>query len=91
LIAESLEKIGTLDENEKITIRAYGLSSFHKVGATYTGKSQLLYFQNRKLLYKVVVNHHIMSLKAVANRVALLTGRGTIFIADFDTFPAKFV
>ena len=31
-----------------------------------------------------------MSLKAVANRVALLTGRGTLFIADFDTSPAKY-
>lgn len=31
-----------------------------------------------------------MALKAIGNRVAILTGRGTIYIADFDTSPNKY-
>jgi hypothetical protein len=63
-------------------MKAYGLEKYHKVGQKYTGRSILHYIKNKKLNYQVTINEHIMDLKSVSNKVGMLTGKGTILIAD---------
>ena len=57
------------------------------MGQIYTGKTCLHYFtyKKRELKSKTNIDEHIVSMKAIGNRLALLTGRGTVIIFDFDT------
>jgi hypothetical protein len=66
-------------------MRAYGLDKFHKMGSIYKGKSYLHYVCDKKVQYRVNIPEHIVALKAISNRLAILTGRGTVQIIDLDS------
>jgi hypothetical protein len=59
------------------------------VGQIYTGRSLLHYIKNKKIHYQIAINEHVVALKAVSNRVGILTGRGTILVADLEVRPPK--
>jgi hypothetical protein len=65
-------------------VKAYGLGPFHKTGAIYTGKTLLLQVQGRKVQWRTTILEHIVALKSTGNRVGMLTGRGTLLLADFQ-------
>ena len=85
LIAQSVQKWTDFTESEKTTVRAYGLDKYHKLGQIYAGKSSLSFISNKKLIYRININEHIMLLKSIGNRVAALTGKGTVLVLNFPT------
>ena len=56
------------------------------MGQLYTGKVYLHYFtKSRQQQQRILFNEHIMKIKSFSNRIAMLTGKGTIIIFDIDT------
>lgn len=56
LIAESIEKTSNFITSESITMKAYKLGKYHKVGQIYTGKCLLHYFKGKKIHYQISIN-----------------------------------
>jgi hypothetical protein len=48
-------------------------------------KTILSYISDKRIIYRIIVQDHIIQLRALGNKVAALTGRGTILIFDLDT------
>jgi hypothetical protein len=65
-------------------VKAYGLEKYHKLGQIYNGKSILSFISNKKILHRISVNEHLHLLKSIGNKVAALTGKGTVIIINIE-------
>jgi hypothetical protein len=52
------------------------------MGQVYGGKSSLSLISSKKLIYRITVNEHLLLLKTIGNKLAALTGKGTVFIMN---------
>lgn len=44
---------------------------------------------NKKILYRISVSEHLHVLKSIGNKVAALTGKGTVIIINMETYSQE--
>ena len=61
-------------------MKTFNVEQLHRLGTVYTGKSDILFFKNKKYLFRMLINEHIRSIKGVGNKIGLLNGKGSVSI-----------